>query len=260
MFRNSPHIARDLVSALLIGLCITPVIFAGIEAVTAQVMESSNYSIESDSVNFGGGLSTSSSYTLESTAGEIATGESDSATYSLHAGYQQMHVVYMAMTAPADVTLSPSIGAGGGTSNGSTTVTVTTDGAAGYTLTIEASSNPAMQSGSDTIDDYAPAGADPDFTFTTGASDAHFGYSPEGSHVADRFLDNGSTCNTGSTDTASSCWDGLSTTEETIAESASPNHPSGTATNIRFRVGIGASVSQPAGTYVATTTLTALPL
>jgi len=55
----------------------------------AQVMTSSHYGIQSDSVNFGGDRSSSASYSLEDTAGETGTGPSLSANYSLSAGYQQ---------------------------------------------------------------------------------------------------------------------------------------------------------------------------
>lgn len=229
--------------------------------VTAQVRESTNYRIQSDSVNFGGGYSTSSSYQLESTLGEIATGESASTLYGISAGYQQQQLIFLAMTAPADVSMSPAIGGvTGGTSNGSTNVTVTTDNPAGYQLTLEASTSPAMTSGANSIADYVPGGANPDFAFSTDPTDAHFGYSPDGTEIASRFRDNGSSCNAGSGTTTLACWDGLSTTPTVIAERTSGNHPDGTETTINFRVGIGDSVVQPEGTYTATTTLTLLPL
>lgn len=228
----------------------------------AQVRESTNYRIESDSINFGGGLSSSGSYTLESTAGEVATGESGSASYNLRAGYQQMTTTYLAMTAPADVTMSPSIpGIVGGTANGSTTVTVTTDSSAGYQVTISAGVSPAMQKGSDSIPDYTPAGANPDFTFSTDAGEAHFGYSPSGIDVASRFKDDGiSSCGGGSSETELACWDGLDTVAETIVQRTSANTPNGSTTTLNFRTWIGGGVNQTAGTYVATTTLTALAL
>jgi hypothetical protein len=59
----------------------------------AAVMQSSNYKMESDSVNMGGGRGTSASYALESTAGEVTSGISESASYILKAGYQQTLVV-----------------------------------------------------------------------------------------------------------------------------------------------------------------------
>lgn len=227
----------------------------------AQVMSSGSYEIESDSINFGGGFSSSTNYVQESTFGEIATGESGSANYNLYAGYQQMQEVYLAISAAADVTLSPSIdGTTGGTANGSTTVTVTTDNALGYSLYIRASSSPALTSGANSFSDYSPAGADPDFTFSILASDSEFGFSPEGAHVAQEYLDNGTTCNTGALESNDSCWRGLTTTDELIAESSVPNHPNGTDTVIEFRAQVGASSVQPAGTYQATTTLTVIAL
>lgn len=231
------------------------------QTVAAQVRQSTSYQIQSDSVNFGGGLSSSTNYSLESTAGEVATGPSDSASFSLRAGYQQMQEVFISLAGAANVTMAPSIpGVSGGTANGSTTVTVVTDSSSGYQLTISAEGAPAMQKDADTIPDYVPVG-DPDYVFTIGAADSYFGYSPEGVDVVQRFLDNGTdTCNTGSNETAFSCWDGLSTSDVTISSDTNANHPNGATTTVFFRVGVGGSVVQPPGTYTATTTLTALPL
>ncbi len=135
-----------------------------------------------------------------------------------------------------------------------------TDSPSGYQLQISAGLSPAMQKGGDTILDYAPVGANPDFTFITDATDAQFGYSPEGIDIVDRYKDNGATCGAGTSNTALACWDGLSTTLRTVASRTNGNHPSGSTTTLNFRVGIGGSVNQPSGTYSATTTITALPL
>jgi hypothetical protein len=226
-----------------------------------QVMQSATYRIQSDSVNFGGGLSSSTNYRIESTAGEVGTGESSSTNYALKAGYQQMQEVYIALSGMGAVTLTPSIpGISGGFSNGSTTFTVTTDSRSGYDVTIRASQSPAMQKGGDSIADYAPSGAAPDFSFTTDATDSHLGFTPEGVDIVSRYKDNGATCNTGGVDTSLSCWDGLSTTDRTIVSRTSANHPTGSTTTVHFRVGVGGSVYQAPGTYTATTTITALPL
>ncbi len=232
-------------------------------SVTAQVMQSTNYRLESDSLNVGGGLSTSSSYSLESTTGEIATGESTSTSYALKAGYQQMHEVYLSLTGASAVTMTPAIpGVSGGTANGSTTVTVTTDSLSGYSLAIHSSQSPSMEKGVDTIDDYVPVGAVPDYSFLTDPPDAHFGYTPAGVDVTGRYLDDGaSVCGGGGTSEGTlTCWDGLSMTERIIASRTSSTHPSGVTTTVYFRVEVGGSVAQPPGTYIATTTLTALPL
>lgn len=227
----------------------------------AQVMQSTNYRIQSDSVNVGGLFSSSTNYGLEDTTGEVGTGFSSSTNYEIGAGYQQMQVSYLALSSPDDVTLAPSLGGvTGGVSNGWTAATATTDNVAGYQLTLSASTSPAMQYDANDIDDYSPAGAVPDFSFTTDTTESHFGYSPEGSDIAVRFKDDGDECNVDVGDTALACWDGLSTTPAVIASRSTGNHPTGTQTVIRFRVGLGSNVVQAEGTYTATTTLTLLPL
>lgn len=241
------------------GALLLALVYANIAA--AQVMTSTNYSIQSDSLNAGGGLSTSTNYSIESTAGEIATGYSSSTNYNLHAGYQQMDSVFLSISAPSNVTLAPAIpSVGGGTADGSTSVTVTTDSAAGYQLTIQAAASPALASGSGSFADYAPAGADPDFGFTVAAASSAFGFSPEGSDIASTFKDDGAACNAGASDTADSCWAGLGTAGQLIAERSNSNMPAGTATVLKFRAESGAAHTQAAGTYSAVTTLTAIAL
>lgn len=229
--------------------------------VRAQTMSSGTYKIQSDSVNVGGVRSTSNTYLIQDTTGETGTGDSASATYKVKAGYQSMQVIYLAVTANSDITLSPTIGGiTGGTSNGSTNFTVTTDNPAGYTVTIKASTTPALQSSLDTIADYTATASSPDFAFSIPSTASRFGFTVEGTDIASSFKDNGSACNTGSSDTADKCWAGLSTSAQTILNRTSANHPSGTASTLKFRVQSGSSHVQTSGTYVATTTITLLPL
>lgn len=251
----------NLFPLIICSVFFTPIFFLSLHIAGAQVMTSSNYQIQSDSLNAGGGISSSTSYLLESTVGETGTGDLDSANYALGAGYQEMQEVYIAMTvSTSSVLLSPSIpGITGGTSNGSVSVTVTTDSVSGYQLTIKSEGDPALQKGVDTIADYSPVG-NPDYTFTTATTDAHFGYTPEGVDVVQRFLNSGTVCNAGLSNDSLSCWDGLSTLAVPIAVSSGSNHPSGAQTDVHFRVGVGNSVAQSPGVYTATTTLTALPL
>jgi hypothetical protein len=251
---------RNASISFILAAVLTVVSFTCLQIGFAEVRSSTNYRLQSDSVNFGGGLSTSTSYMQESTFGEVATGNATSTTYSLYAGYQQMQEVYLAISAPSDVVLSPSLaGLTGGTSNGSTTVTVTTDNPAGYTLSLKSQNNPAMQSGANTIDDYNQ-GADADYTFLVNSGIAHLGFSPSSVDVVQEFKDNGSLCGVGAQDTPLSCWAGLSTLGTTIAEGGASNHPDGATTTIYFRVGIGSGAGVVTGLYTATTTLTALPL
>ena len=253
-------LVRDFYITMFCALIALPFALFSLHISFAQVRQSTNYKIQSDSINFGGGLSTSTSYRLESTAGEVATGDGSSTSYNLRGGYQQLSTTYIALSAPSPVVMTPSIpGLTGGTANGSTTVIVTTDSPAGYSLSIKASASPAMQSGSNTIADYVPSG-NPDFTFTVGTSSAVFGYSPSSVNTVNRFRDNGSVCNAGAGETLLACWDGLSTVDTTISQSSSANTPNGATTTVYFRVGIGSDVGKAEGVYVATTTLTALSL
>jgi hypothetical protein len=252
---------QSLSSSLYQALVATLLVVCLLSIGQAQVMQSSNYKMQSDSVNAGGGLSNSESYSLEDTVGEIATGNSTSTTYKLRAGYQQMQEVYLSLSAIANVVMAPSLGGlTGGTATGSTAFVVTTDSPAGYSATIRASTSPALRSGSNTIADYLPVGAVPDFLFTTGPTNAHFAYSPEGSDIALRFQDAGSVCGVSGSDTSNRCWDGLKTTAVEIARRNTGNHPLGATTTIKFSVGIGNSAGVPPGQYQATTTITAISL
>lgn len=251
-------VLRSIAEAVTVSV----VVLASLTVVTAQVRTSPNYQIQSDSINVGGGLGTSANYVLEDTIGEVATGPISSANYSLRGGYQQMQEVFISMSAPGDVVMDTVIpGLTGGIANGSTTVTVVTDSPAGYQVTIAASATPAMRKGVDTIADYVPvANPNADFSFTTNSGQVHFGFSPTGINTVSAFRNNGSACGVGIITTPLRCWRGLTTSSIEIVRSQAANHPSGATTTLQFRVGHGGNVSVPAGSYVATTTLTALPL
>lgn len=244
------------------ALVLTVIILSSISVLSAYVSSSSNYRLESDSINFGGGRSDSNNFSLESTLGEVATGRSTSTNFSLRAGYQQMQEVFVSLTvASTALKLSPALGGlSGGVARGSTTVTVLTDSPSGYELTIAALTNPAMRNGLNVIADYTPvASPAPDYSFLTGPTNAHFGFTAAGVDVVSRFRNNGSLCSTGSLSTPERCWIGLATTTTSLARGLA-NQPSGTVTELYFQVGIGGNAGVVPGTYTATTTLTALPL
>ena len=227
--------------------------------VWAYVMSSSSYRLQSDAVSVGGVRQTSTSYISEDTIGEIATGISTSASYKIKAGFQQMQEIYLSITAPDDVTLTPDIGGvSGGTANGSATWTVLTDNAGGYSLSIEADTSPALQSGTDDFTDYIPVSGNPDFDWLVDSANSEFGFTPEGSHIIQKYKDDGDNCNAGTNDTPDSCWYNLSTSNETIGQSYLANHPSGTNTTVKFRAQSGSSHVQQAGTYTSTVTLTVI--
>ncbi len=247
--------------AAVTSLVLTLTLISLVEVGLAQVRSSTNYQLQSDSVNIGGGGSASDSYQLESTIGEVATGRGSSTEYQLAAGFQQMQASFISLSVPNNVTMVPSLpGFTGGTSTGSTTVTVITDSAAGYQLVVYAEGEPAMQSLTDTISDYVPEGGVPDFTFIIPTASAAFGYSVVGAHKANQFRSGGEVCGAGMDDILDSCWVGLATTSAMVAQGNDANQPTGTATTIQFQVGIGSGANLAPGNYIATTTLSAIAL
>jgi hypothetical protein len=238
--------------AIIAGVFFLPMI--------VSAMSSSNYSIPLDAVDSGGGFSTSSNYRNEDTYGESATGYSTSTNYALAAGYQQMFGSYISISSPADNSLPTLNGFSGGVSTSSLVWNVLTDNPAGYSLSIQATTQPALKSVGASFADYAPAGSNPDFAFTIGAASSSFGFSPQGTDIITKYRDNGSSCNTGSSDTVNACWDGLSTTPKVIAQSTASNQPSGTDTSVLLEAKIGASKLQDSGAYSMTIVVTAVTL
>jgi hypothetical protein len=247
-FRQSHYLAP----LLLLFFCIPTVIFAA-------VMQSGNYRIQSDSVNTAGGGADSASYHLEDTTGEIATGVSSSGSYMMNAGFQQMQGNYIAISSVGPTSLPDITTLFSGVSTGSMSWTVTTDSPAGYSLAVKAATAPALKSPLGSFADYAPGGT-PSFDFTVAAPDSSFGFSPEGADITSTYKDNGSACNTGALDTADKCWEGFSTTDKVVSQSATSNHPSGTATTLKVRAEVGSAKIQESGSYTATLTLTATAL
>lgn len=168
-------------------------------------------------------------------------------------------------TTAADVTMTPTLGGvTGGTSKGTTTVIVLTNDANGYTMTVKASSSPAMrgdtQGGS--IADYTSVPGVPDFAYSV-PTGAEFGYTVSASTTSDlaqKFLDDTSACNTGSADTSgsASCWYGLSTVATTTIVRTTETAASGSTSTMTFSLTINAGSGLPEDTYTATATLTAV--
>jgi len=226
----------------------------------ADYMQSSTYKIQSDSLNIGGIDSSSSTYKLSDTLGEVGTGDSNSSAYYMHAGYLQMQETSISISSPSDLNLPSIGGVSSSSSEGILSWNVITDSPAGYSMTISASTTPALKSSLDSVSDYAPAGANPDFNFTNPSTDSSFGFSPEGTEVISRFKDNGSSCNTGLLETSGKCWDGLSTSPKAVSGSSTSNMPGGGTATIKFRAENGADHIQTSGAYSATITVTATTL
>jgi|GEM_PF-411897 len=238
--------------------------------VTAFVMESGSYRIQSDSVNVGGLRSESASYAEESTVGEIATGISDSTSYRLKAGYQQMQESFLSITSVGDIGLSPSLGGiVGGTSNGGAQFRVTTDNSAGFAVSVKTDSDIGMVGDLHSgfifhLDTLTPEV--PNFEFTSAPTNSSaFAFTINASttgEIVQLFRHNGSACNSGSNEADDNCWIAATTTPRTIISTSSRTPLSGATSTIRFRVVVSEShnpILLP-DTYTATTTLTAVAL
>lgn len=175
------------------------------------------------------------------------------------------------LTAPSNITMSPSIaGLTGGAATGSTQVVIYTNAASGYTMTIAASGTVHAMRANTTggyINNYTPASAGvPDFSFVnnTAGQASEFGFTISASTTADlaqKFRDNGSVCNTGASDTGSAtCWTFASSTATSTIVRSTPTLASGSTSTIIFHTNVPASPSpvMTEDAYVATTTLTAV--
>jgi len=223
-------------------------------------MSSSNYAIVRDSLNSGGlDQANSANYQVRDTVGQPATGPATSTNYTVRAGYRQMAKSSIAVSAPASVTLPAIGGIVGGSTSATADLKVITDSPGGYELKVRATTSPALSSGKDSFADYS-AGSSADFDFQIASSESAFGYTPEGTDVADEFLDDGTNCGTGSRDSQSACWRGFGTTDRVIAESTDNNQPNGEITTLRLQAESGGDNIQTSGQYKATIVVTAVAL
>lgn len=230
-------IKKDLGRILLISCCL--LVAAGASGFVAS---STNYVLQSDSLNFGGLQSGSANYSLEDTFGELGTGYSSSTTYNLHAGYQQQSSSTLTLTTGLDITLSAISGKQGASTptrsaSDSTGLHVVADSATGYSLYVKAATSPAFAAPSRSFADYSPSGT----SWTLATTESKFGFSPSGSDIV----------------TTADKWYGLSTTNFKISGSATNNHPTGATTTLTVKAEAGLDVAQPYGSYSAQLTVTA---
>jgi hypothetical protein len=249
----------------IILLAFSVMFFAITLNVDAYVASSTNYRIDSDAISVGGKLSTSTAYSLESSLASFSSETSTSSSFSVYSGYLQMATPYLAVSSPSNVTMSPAIyTGGGGQGNGSASWAVTTDSSGGYSLSISASTNPALKSSDDSFSNYFIHSVGvPNFAWGLGDEGEGFGFTPEGVDIKTAYKDDGvSLCNiSGGIDTSDRCWDSIDTDRKIVAEKTSSNHPGGSQTTIKFRAEVGSmAIHKKAGDYSATVTVTVLAL
>ena len=233
----------------------------------AYVANSSNYQVQSDSLNTGGGNASSASYGIESSVGEISTGESESTSYVMDSGYQQTHEVYLSMTAPSDITMT-ALSLTQSSAVGDTTWTVITDNVAGYSTTVKAETSDACSDSDgqgfvDALCDIDTGESFKDILLNKHlwavSSEYAFGWSAVGSDVSGHGTDSNCIATT-DVPSDSLLWQGFAGSNTyQIASSTSRTSTEGVETTLCVATE-QETVFAPSGTYQATTTITVITL
>lgn len=150
----------------------------------------------------------------------------------------------VSINTPSDVNMSPDI-TGTGSSTGSAIWTVTTNNSSGWKLEVNASTNPAMQSGSNTFANYTETSTGVPETWSIAAAASEFGFGATGSYVETKFG-------------ADKYMGFATTTKEQVSHQAAST--AGSDTTVIFKAEVGSSKLQPTGSYSATITATATTL
>jgi hypothetical protein len=172
----------------------------------------------------------------------------------------------ISITSPPDVTMS-NLGTAVNNSTGWAIWNVKTNDPDGYTLSVKASTAPALVSGGNSFLDYTEATPGVPDTWSLDANTIQFGFSGIGIDVqnvnSDQYGATGQTvCDNGSassTVNASLKFLGFETSDQLLASRAATTSTSGIDTRICFAAGQN-GVYAPAGLYQATITATAVAL
>jgi hypothetical protein len=156
--------------------------------------------------------------------------------------------------------MSGNLGVALSTAVATSTFTATTNDPLGYTLGLQASTNPAMKSGSYSIPDYSTTTAPS--TWSVGSNTSAFGFSVYGTNVVGGTSTWGTSAtgcaNTSSTTISTTLkYYGFYTTATTTTKDTATTTPSGDVTTVCYAVAQGTGYYIPAGTYTATITGTA---
>ena len=248
------------------------------------VASSTGYLIVEDAITSGVVNATSTTYGVDnSNLSGFSTEDSTSTSFILNsgqAGILQMSNSTISISTPSNVAMSPAIfTSGGGTGSGSATWTVTTNSSGGYSLSINAGTDPALVCtdclSSSNFGNYSThVDNTPDYYYLNEASGDYsneagldsFGFTPRGGDISSVYKDDGNACNSGGSNVRSDgfdadhCWDYVSTDAKTVARGLTSNDPLGADTTVKFRAFAGQLVHKSAGSYSATITVTALAL
>ncbi len=161
-----------------------------------------------------------------------------------------------------DSTMSQTIGVGADNATASTTWVVRTSNVLGYTLSLNATSSPAMKNASSSVPNYTPTVLDTPESWSVASGTYEFGYSAFGPRVPTGTWGTDTDCN----GTAINDWSPTlkylnfaTTTPRQIATYNSTTSVSGDSSTVCYSLQQSASYI-PSGTYTATITATAVTL
>ncbi len=163
------------------------------------------------------------------------------------------------ITDGAASSMSPNLGISANSSIGSSSWTVKTNAAAGYTLAVKASASPALVSGGNSFADYTPAVADTPEVWSVPSGSKEFGYSAFGTDTATATWGTAGTCGSAGIPDVAMKYQNTKITDRTIATRATVTPTAGIATTICFAAEQD-TIYAAAGTYTATITGTATTL
>jgi len=193
----------------------------------------------------------------------VGQSDSDSREFTItQAVSEEVSFIVPPNNVEMDQTLS---GLTGGTSNGSTTFSIATNDAAGYSVEISFATagdrKVLLFDDDNSIGFESVSGFVNDLTEPDEGEAGLFGYSVVGNHVDSSFGDDGSVCDSSTTGTSDACFhmQGTPSTGVTIINNPNATDPAGDENSIVFRAVIGPDPDPtlPSGNYTATATLTA---
>lgn len=165
----------------------------------------------------------------------------------------------ISISSPPDTPMSQAIGVSADVATASSTWNVKTNSVGGYVLSVQASTNPAMQNASSTIPDYTPAVTDTPETWSVSSGTYEFGYSAFGPRVPTGTWGTDTDCNGATINDFSTSlkYQNLKTSDRQIASWTATTTTAGDNSTVCYAVQQNNSYI-PSGTYTATVTATAV--